>query len=144
MCLGRKHVFAFHIVPRNFILLNQLHKSMINLGSSVNDDIITWKTYHITDCLWGQSTKHWWIPLPKGPVMQSFDVFFVIKLPNKQSSCQCFADIMRFMWCQYQKTYRQVFNIRRTKSKHLKDSHTVLWWSLRNPLKPDVKSRMKM
>ena len=40
--------------------------------------------------------------------------------------------------------YRQVSNIRRTKSQHLKDSRTVLQLSLPNPLKPDVKSRMKM
>ena len=40
--------------------------------------------------------------------------------------------------------YRQVSNIRRTQSRHLKDSHTVLRLSLPNPLKPDVKSRMKM
>ena len=41
-------------------------------------------------------------------------------------------------------TYRQVSNIRRTKSQHFKDSRTVLQLSLPNPLKPDVKSRMKM
>ena len=40
--------------------------------------------------------------------------------------------------------YRQVSNIRRTKSQHLKYSRTVLRLSLPNPLKPDVKSRMKM
>ena len=40
--------------------------------------------------------------------------------------------------------YRQVSNIRRTKSQHLKDSRTVMRLSLPNPLKPDVKSRMKM
>ena len=40
--------------------------------------------------------------------------------------------------------YRQVSNIRRTKSQHLKDSRAVLQLSLPNPLKPDVKSRMKM
>ena len=40
--------------------------------------------------------------------------------------------------------YRQVSNISRTKSQHLKDSHTVLWLSLESPLKPDVKSRTKM
>ena len=40
--------------------------------------------------------------------------------------------------------YRQVSNIRRTKYQHLKDSRTVLRLSLPNPLKPDVKSRMKM
>ena len=45
---------------------------------------------------------------------------------------------------QSQMNYRQVSNIRRTKSQHLKDSRTVLWLSLPNPLKPDVKSRMKM
>ena len=41
-------------------------------------------------------------------------------------------------------TYRQVSNVRRTKSQHLKDSCTVLRLSLPNPLTPDVKSRMKM
>ena len=40
--------------------------------------------------------------------------------------------------------YHQVSNKRRTKSQHLKDSHTVLRLPLPNPLKPDVKSRMKM
>ena len=40
--------------------------------------------------------------------------------------------------------YRQVSNIRRTKSQHLKDSRIVLRLSLPNPLKPHVKSRMKM
>ena len=40
--------------------------------------------------------------------------------------------------------YRQVSNIRRTKSQLLKDSRTVLRLSLPNPLKLDIKSRMKM
>ena len=40
--------------------------------------------------------------------------------------------------------YRQVSNIRRTKSQHLKNSRDVLQLSLPHPLKPDVKSRMKM
>ena len=40
--------------------------------------------------------------------------------------------------------YRQVSDIRRTKSQHLKDSRSVLRLSLPNPFKPDVKSRMKM
>ena len=40
--------------------------------------------------------------------------------------------------------YCQVSNIRRTKCQHLRDSRTVLRQSLPNPLKPDVKSRMKM
>ena len=40
--------------------------------------------------------------------------------------------------------YRQVSNIRCTNFQHLKDYHTVLRLSLPNPLKSDVKSRMKM
>ena len=40
--------------------------------------------------------------------------------------------------------YRQVSNIRRTKSQLLINSRTALWLSLPNPLKPDVKSRTKM
>ena len=40
--------------------------------------------------------------------------------------------------------YRQVSNIKRTKSQHLRNHRTVLWLSFPNPLKPDVKSRMKM
>ena len=47
-------------------------------------------------------------------------------------------------WKYTKSTYRQVSNISRTKSQHLKDSRTVLQLSLPNPLKPDVKSRMKM
>ena len=36
------------------------------------------------------------------------------------------------------------YNIRRTKSQHLNDSHLVLQLSLSNPLKPSVKSIMQM
>ena len=43
----------------------------------------------------------------------------------------------------YINIYREVSNISRTKSEHLKDSRSVLLLSLPNPLKPDVKSRMK-
>ena len=43
-----------------------------------------------------------------------------------------------------QDTYRQVSNISRTKSQHLKDSLTVLQRFLPHSLKPDIKLRMKM
>ena len=42
------------------------------------------------------------------------------------------------------KTYHQICNIRRNKSQNLNVSRIVLQLSYRNPLKPDVKSRMKM
>ena len=40
--------------------------------------------------------------------------------------------------------YRKVSNIRRTKSQNLTASRLVLQMSLPNPMKPGVKSRMKM
>ena len=40
--------------------------------------------------------------------------------------------------------YRQVSNISHTKSQHINGSRLVLQLSLPNPLKPGVKSRMKM
>ena len=40
--------------------------------------------------------------------------------------------------------YRKVSNIRRTKSQNWNDSHLVLKLSVPNPLKPGIKSRMKM
>ena len=44
----------------------------------------------------------------------------------------------------FSKNYRKISNIRRTKSQNLNDSRLVLQLSLSNPLKPGVKSRMKM
>ena len=41
-------------------------------------------------------------------------------------------------------TYRKISNIRRTKSPNLNVSRLVLQLSLPNPMKPGVKSRMKM
>ena len=40
--------------------------------------------------------------------------------------------------------YRKIYNIRRTKSQNLSDSHLVLQSPLPNPLKPGIKSIMKM
>ena len=66
--------------------------------------------------------RHWWWWKPRDP----FYKHGLILIPISKSN------------------YRQVSNISRTKSQHLKDSHIVLRLSLPNPLKPDVKSRMKM
>ena len=40
--------------------------------------------------------------------------------------------------------YRQISNISRTKFQNLNVTRLVLQWSVPNPLKPCVKSRMKM
>ena len=40
--------------------------------------------------------------------------------------------------------YRKISNIRHIITQNLNDSHLVLQSSLPNPLKPGVKSRMKM
>ena len=49
-----------------------------------------------------------------------------------------------FIYCEMQNVYREISNIRRTKSPNLTVSHFVLQLSLPNPMKPGVKSRMKM
>ena len=40
--------------------------------------------------------------------------------------------------------YPQTFDIKQTKYQNLNISHLILQLSLPNPMKPDVKSRMKM
>ena len=45
---------------------------------------------------------------------------------------------------QWKSQYCETSNISHTKSQNLNDSHLVLQLSLLNPLKPDVKLRMKM
>ena len=48
------------------------------------------------------------------------------------------------MMAWFTETYRQFSNIRRTQSQNIYVSRVVLQLSLPNPLKPDVKLRMKM
>ena len=47
-------------------------------------------------------------------------------------------------YCLRFQKYRKISNIRCTKSPNLNDPHLALHSSLPNPLKPGVKSRMKM
>ena len=49
-----------------------------------------------------------------------------------------------YWWTSESTNYRQISNISRTKSQNLNDSSLVLQLPLPNPLKPCVKSRMKM
>ena len=99
---------------------------------------------------------HWQFKMPPMPMMLSYLLYIVENWPCHDSAALYASHIIcyhlciwimigslsgpAYGWCMY----RQVSNIRRTKSQHLKDSHTVLRLSLPNPLKPDVKSRMKM
>ena len=52
--------------------------------------------------------------------------------------CQCYGQP------ELDHDYRKISNIRRTKSPNLTVSRLVLQLSLPNPMKPGVKSRMKM
>ena len=80
-----------------------------------------------------------WIPRTKGQLRGKC---FHLMTSSCLSLC---VPLRRALWGdESRREYRQVSNIRRTKSQHSKDSHTVLRLSLPNPLKPDVKSRMKM
>ena len=52
---------------------------------------------------------------------------------------------LRSSWRMYaSENYRKVSNIRRTKYQNLNDSRLILQLSVANPLKPSVKSIMKM
>ena len=55
-----------------------------------------------------------------------------------------YTQVVADMYSTYQELYLKIYNIRRTKSQNLNDSHLVLKSSLPNPFKSGVKSRMKM
>ena len=79
----------------------------------------------------------------KGPVKRK--IFFLMMLSCYMQYCVIPYRVLTASDCTDAPiTYRQVSNIRRTKSQLLKVPRTVLRLSLPNPLKPDVKSRMKM
>ena len=122
-------------------------------SSTLAKKIIFWKcvvtTMHIMDEAKGFiSVKHislkikavsWVIPWKIKPLL----------IKKKQKN----YIVLLFQWANVSKpfyvtsvgnSYRQISNIRRIRSRHLKDSRTVLRLPLPNPLKPDVKSRMKM
>ena len=57
-----------------------------------------------------------------------------------RTKCQTFFSCLSALFVYY----RKISNIRRTKSLNLNVSRLVLQLSLPNPMKPGVKSRMKM
>ena len=87
--------------------------------------------------------------VPKSPIVNK-SVFNGLA-PNRQEAITS-TNVDQGVWChmasqglsELTTKYCQVSNISHTKSQHLQDYRTVLWLSLPNPLKPDVKSRMKM
>ena len=69
--------------------------------------------------------------------------------PSRPSLGNCAPQNLRLMKShrkrdRYGNNYCKISNIRRTKSQNLTDSRLVLQLCLSNPLKPSVKSRMKM
>ena len=79
--------------------------------------------------LWCEVHDHGTLPFPQeAMIMWVHVVCVVVVLVALQSQGEC---------C-------KIFNISCTKSINLNDSHFVLQLSLPNPLKPDVKWRMKM
>ena len=61
---------------------------------------------------------------------------------NNPYSCVC-PQLYTGRICENRK-YRKIFSIRHTNSQNLSGSRLVLQLSLPNPLKPSVKSKMKM
>ena len=88
--------------------------------------------------------RKWLLPLIRSTQKGNGIQIRVDLLVNIKWACFIYVCIEYVPMCLYdlqysmKYNYRQVSNIRRTKSQHLKDSRTVLWLSLPNPLKPDV------
>ena len=72
----------------------------------------------------------------KGPVTGKMFPFDVVIMTYRNPVC--------FPACNLLPTYRKVSNIRRTKCQKFNDSRLVFQLSLPNPLKPSVRSIMKM
>ena len=107
------------------------------------------QSHHLSQCwprfmLWNGISRPQWVNL--------LHAFFILK-KNKHSfafflSIYHGPDFIRYH-CnseddKVQVIYRKISNIRRTKSPNLNASRLVLQFSLPNPMKPGVKSRMKM
>ena len=92
-----------------------------------------------THHLWSCSSIHRTLVLRAIDFSRPFIFIFILywNLPGANKSNLCLLNCL-------EERYRQVSNIKRTKSQHLIDSRTVLRLSLPYPLKSDVKSRMKM
>ena len=101
-----------------------------------NMQIFFWKT-----CIWECFCK------PSSILLRPLLTFLVMKLEyfSRTSSRPWFCiwkfGAVRVNWIN---AYRQISNIRRTKSQTLNVSCLVLQLSLPNPLKPGIKSRMKI
>ena len=63
---------------------------------------------------------------------------------NKETFLIVIYNIQNWEWSITGLTYRKVYNIRRTKSQNFNVSRLIMYLSLPDPLKPGVKSRMKM
>ena len=76
-----------------------------------------------------------------------FDQLHLVKIQDKDTYIRheiVYTEVLYRLPFDIKKAYRQVSYIKSTKSPHLNDSRTALRLSLPSPLKPDVKSRMKM
>ena len=80
-------------------------------------------------------------------ILFSIDLFtFLTKSAANHNLIQCISshESVNDNYLMIYYAYRQISNIRRTKSQTLNVSCLVLLLSLSNPLKPDIKSTIKM
>ena len=154
--------FTYILMPHNMIIL-YFQLSYFAFSNSA----LLFTYYSCTHILhkrsvtcWVRSIFHYVTACPEDSISWRFEIvssaaprqryfsfnFFHHKCAHSHLTCQgngtcwwrsCHLDIGGFK-------YRQVSNIRHTKSQHLKYSRSVLRLSLPNPLKPDVKSGMTM
>ena len=128
---------------RNWPFVRGIHREfptqrLVTRSFDVSFDLLLNK--RLSKQSWG-----WWFEMLSCPSWRHCNDLFVDKHSSRCSLDSLWrrqATLNRFII--FQDDYRQFSNIRRTKSQHLKDSRTDLKLSLPNPLKPDVKSRMKI
>ena len=102
--------------------------------------------------LWGEFTGYRWIPRTKASYAENVSIWW------RHHPIQDKGHLRRFLYwaCMVSHsereillwflmlTYRKIYNIRRTNSPNVNVSRLHLQLSLPNPMKPSVKSRMKM
>ena len=132
------HSLAFNIFCCSsiLILVSVLHRDHSEYGLS------QWET-----TLHCNVVFHWLHPYPEWSLLQTRLLAYPPSLlVRKVLLCKLFSVI--WMWIRYilevPLKYRQTSDIKCTKSQNINVSRPVLQLSFPNPLKPGVKSRMKM
>ena len=129
-------VAVFHMENKGLRITHNQHH---NVGEK-----LTWFIRHLSDGLYIFRINLWNLPSDIGAYPSELpDVCAMFRL-HWHHGCWCHGSFVTWASAAMVFIYRQISNIRLTKSQNLPDSRLVLQLSFPNPLKPGVKSRIKM